>query len=120
MSGKTVTLRLDRDTAEALEKLQQRLKTDRSKTIKAAIKTMVAGIEPDATKLSAKIDTLVSTCADLLDAVIQHSKASQLTAEENKKWLLRSTAFGKAIAEKTQAKELATQFYAEWQREVKK
>lgn len=115
MSEKTVTLRLDRDTAEALQLLQQRLKTDRSKAIKTAIKNMVADADTDSTSLSAKVDTLVATCADLLNVTVQQAQASLQNAADSKKWLLRTTAFSKAIAEKTQAKELATQFYAEWQ-----
>jgi len=119
MSEKTVTLRLDRDTAEALLLLQQRLKTDRSKAIKTAIKNMVAQAETAECQTLDKLNTLVATCADLLSVTVQHSQTSLLNAADFKKWLIRSTAFGKAVAEKTQAKELAAQFYTEWQREGK-
>lgn len=118
MSEKSVTLRLDRDTAEALLLLQQRLRTDRSKAIKAAIKNM-AQAENAECQTPHKIDTLFATCADLLSVTVQHSQATLQNTADLKKWLIRSTAFSKAVAEKTQAKELAAQFYTEWQREGK-
>ena len=115
----TVNIRLDKETAEALLKLQQRLNTDRSKAVKAAIKIVAADAGASTADLNTKLNALIATVADLVNVTVQHSATSQLSAADTKKWVVRSTAFCKAIAEKTQARELATQFYAEWQKEGK-
>ncbi|MGE3548987.1 MAG: hypothetical protein AB7I29_03700 [Geobacter sp.] len=99
-----ISVRVPHELTRWIDAESERRKCDRSTVINDALR--LAATAGEIRQISQLIEDLTPLITNRLDRL--------------EKWLLRSTAFSKAIAEKTQAKELAAQFYAEWQpREVK-
>jgi Arc/MetJ-type ribon-helix-helix transcriptional regulator len=98
-----VSVRIPHELTTWIDAEAERRKCDRSTVINDALR--LAATAGEIKQMSLLIEDLTPLITSRLDRV--------------EKWLIRSTAFGKAVAEKTQAKELAAQFYAEWQREGK-